>query len=332
MDTRQSDAIAARRLIEGPHTKLMQVRPVRHVWARDLLKVMMNNTWSHNEVDMSEDAKQFATGVLADSEKSAAKKALAFLSNLDGIQLNNLVNNINQHVTSPEVNQCLVRQAWEEALHVESYAKIVESLDLDPVEVYWMFEDDEMLAQKNANIIRQSELLGEGYSAENFARAIVANVALEGVYFYNGFLTFYSLARMGKLKNSAKMIKFIQRDEITHLKLFLEMWKTLRQERPELFNAALETAARDIMRQAAEMEAAWGRYIIRDGVLGLNDKVVTEFVQYLADLRMTQLGLPVIYGTKNPCPWFDEFSKVNDTETNFFENKVANYKAGGFVW
>lgn len=326
--------IEDRRLIEGPRNNLMQIRPVKHQFARSILQTMLDNTWTHFEVDLSEDAKTYATGGLLEGELRAYKCALAFLSNLDGIQLNNLTNNINQHITSPEVNQCLVRQAWEEALHVESYATMIESIGFDPVEVYWMFERDGMLAAKNEYIMRQSMALGEGYSAQQFALAIVANVALEGIYFYNGFLTFYTLARMGKMKNSAKMIKFIQRDEVTHLTLFVNMWHTLKRERPELFTPELIHAARDILRTAAAMEGEWGRYIISGGVMGLTDRVVTDFVAYLAEERAKALGIEPLYdvAVSNPVPWFDKFAQINDSEENFFETKVTAYKASGLSW
>lgn len=318
----------ARKLIGGEKSNLMMVRPVKHRWARDLLGVMMDNTWTHHEVDLSEDAKAFATGVLADGELKAYRKALAFLSNLDGIQLNNITNNINRWVTSPEVNQCLVRQAWEEALHVESYAQMIESIGFDPIEIYWMFEKDEILARKNEHIMEQSRLLGDDYSVPNFIKAVAANIALEGVYFFSGFLVFYTLSRMGKMRGSAKMIKLIQRDEAgTHLKLFQGMWETLRTEHPEAFTGELLSQVKQIFRNAAEMEIAWGKHIISDGVLGLTDAIITDFVRYLCDQRLESIGLEKMFDAKNPVPWFDKYSQVNDADQNFFETKVDSYGA-----
>lgn len=316
-----------RRIIEGPRNNLMQIRPVKHTFARDALKNMMNNTWSPEEVDLSDDARAWAIGTLTSGEKESYKKALAFLSNLDGIQLNNLMNNINQHVTSPEVNQCLVRQAWDEALHVESYAQMIESIGFDPEEVYWMFETDAMLAVKNEHIMAQSRILGDHYSARNFVLAIAANIALEGIYFYSGFLTFYTLARLGKMLNSAKMIKLIQRDEVCHLYLHVNIFKALRRERPELFDPQMAEDINSIFRQAVDHESAWGAYIISEGVLGLNDQVVRCFVEYLADERLKVMGMAKQYGTDNPVKWFDRYSQVSDNDQNFFETKVDSYDA-----
>ena len=200
-----------RRLIESKTNKLMMVRPLKHDWARVVLEKMQNNTWDQREVDLSNDAKQYSTGELNNGNLTAYKKTLAFLSNLDGIQFNNLTMNIGKHITSPEVSMCIARQAWEEVMHVLSYAQMIESIGFDPVEIYWMFEEDEVLSEKNQYIMSSSEILGNEYSPENFVKAIVANIVLEGIYFFNGFLIMYNLERQNLMRGSAKMVKFIQR-------------------------------------------------------------------------------------------------------------------------
>jgi ribonucleoside-diphosphate reductase beta chain len=328
----KAEAVNNRRLIEGTSefNKLMQIRPVKHTWAMQILEQMQNNSWDQREVDLTEDAKQYATGMLTDGNLHAYRKALAFLSNLDGIQLNNLTTNIGKWVTSPEVTLCLVRQSWEEALHVLSYAQMIESIGFDPIKVYWEFLDDPILAEKNEFIVQSSEILGKDYSPKNFVKAVVANIALEGIYFFNGFLTFYTLERQGLMKNSAKMIQLIQRDEEgTHLPLFVNMFRTLKEENPQLFDEQLLFECSEIIRLAAAHEIVWGKWIISGGVMGLTDVIVTEFIQYLADKRLTSIGLDPIYGTKNPVSWFDEASNINNGETNFFEGKNSSYVAGG---
>lgn len=322
-----------RRLIEGPTNDLMQIRPVKHSWAMNILEQMKDNTWDEREIDLSEDAKQYATGALNGGNLTAYKKALAFLSNLDGIQFNNLTMNIGRFITSPEVSMCISRQAWEEALHVISYAQMIESIGFDPEEIYWMFETDPILAEKNQYIMSSSEILGKEYSAENFVKAVAANIALEGIYFFNGFLTFYVLERQGLMKGSAKMIKLIQRDEAgPHLHLFIKIWHTLREERPELFTSKLIQDVRTIISNAVEHEVIWGQYIISEGVLGLTNSIVDGFVKNIADQRLKSMGLELMYGVKNPITWFDEASHINDTEENSFETKISAYQTGALEW
>lgn len=316
-----------RRLINGEVDKLMCVYPLKHAWTNEIWDVMMANTWFPREVDLSRDVKQYKT--LAQSEKDAYDKALAFLSNLDGIQFNNLTANIGRFITSPEVNSVISRQAWEEANHVRSYATMIEAISADPAHIYMMFARDGVLAKKNDYIMRQSEVLGQDFTPRNFALAVVANIILEGIYFYSGFLTFYTLARSGKMLNSADMIRFIQRDELVHLNLFLRMWETLKVENPDIFDEAFYADVYTLFKEAVELEVTWGKYIIKGGVLGLTDGIIDSYIQFLADKRLGMMGLKPIYNAKNPVEWVDSFSNINGEEANFFESKVKAYAVGG---
>ncbi|EPN6553595.1 ribonucleotide-diphosphate reductase subunit beta, partial [Acinetobacter baumannii] len=162
-----ANRINDRRLILGPKDDLMAISPMKHTWAKGILDRMENNTWFPHVVNMADDVASYNR--LNAADRFMFDKALAFLSNLDGIQFNNINQNIAKHVTSPEVSMCLSRQAWEEALHVKSYATIIETVSLDPMSVYMTFERDGLLAQKNQFILKQSRLLGEKFSAEGFA-------------------------------------------------------------------------------------------------------------------------------------------------------------------
>ena len=328
-----TDIINSRRLIMGPHNELMAVSPLKHKWAWDILDVMEKNTWFPREIDLSRDIVDYRFR-LTDAERNMYDKALAFLSNLDGIQFNNLTNNIGRFITSPEVSMCIARQAWEEAVHVKSYAAMIEAVSADPMSVYMTFQRDGMLAVKNEYILRQSRMLGEEFSARNFALAVIANMILEGIYFYSGFLAFYVLGRNGKMLGSVDMIRYIQRDEGgTHLTLFASMLRTLREENPEIFDEEFERDALQLIKEGVELESAWGRHIIKDGVMGITDAVVDDYIQHLGNLCATRAELPLPYpGVKNPVAWVDEFSKIKGVETNFFEGKPTNYSVGGLEW
>ena len=115
-----------RRLIEGPKNALMAVNPLKHKWAREIWKIMLANTWMAQEIDLSRDVKQYQE--LTDAERQMYDRDLAFLSNLDGIQFNNLTFNIGHHITSPEVSMIISRQAFEEANHVDAYSTMIEAI------------------------------------------------------------------------------------------------------------------------------------------------------------------------------------------------------------
>lgn len=352
------DIINRRRIIQGPSDKLRAISPVKYPWARELWLLMLANNWFPAEVDLTRDINEYNQNLQA-GERQMYNRALAFLSNLDAIQLNNLAENISVHITDPTIQQCLYRQVYEEALHVESYSTMVEAMCEDPMEIYDMYRVNPTLKDKNDFVMAQAgQMREEGFSPEQFVYALVSNVVLEGVYFYSGFLAFYTLARMGKMLKSANMIRFINRDELTHLEVFINLWHALRQERPEIFTPEVLENCRRIIRQAVALEAAWGKHIIEGGVLGLTDTIMEDYCQYLGDERARRLGLGVLFGAKrekknadglverneqneiitivdmstpaeNPVQWVDQFSKVNQSEENFFETKVTTYSKRG---
>lgn len=327
--SRSNEIINARRLAFGPRSDLMAISPMKHTWARDMWKMMLANNWTMNEVDLSEDGPCYRSRLI-DGERFAYDSALAFVSNLDGIQLHNLTNNISKCITSPEVEMLITRQAYEEALHVDSYSQIAETICADPMEVYMRFETDGILAAKNAHIMRQSALLSGDQTHEQFARAIVANVVLEGIYFYSAFLVFYILGRSGKMTGSSDGVKFINRDEITHLHLFNHMHRTHRVEEPWVYDESFWADAEAIIREGVELEIKWGKYIISKGVPGMSDIMMEEHIKSLANDRAVLLGMKPLYpGIKTPYGWVEQFSNPDKKrEKNFFESKVVDYSVG----
>lgn len=329
-----TDITNARRIAFGPEDKLMNMARVKYPWAIEIYDRMEANTWFPKSIPLGADRDQYRSGALSERERNAYDKALAFVSNLDGIQFNNLIHNIGAHITAPEISLAIARQAAEEGVHVRSYQFMVEAVSLNPDEVYMMFQRDGMLAKKNEFIMRSSEVLKDDPTPANFARAIVGNVILEGIYFYSAFLVFYTLARNGKMLASADMIKYINRDEgETHLDLFTNMHHAFKAENPHLYGEQFRLDAIKLIKDAVDMEIAWGQYIIQGGFLGLTDAVVDSFVKGLANKRAMALNLGVIYpGVINAVPWFDDFSKPNGTRSNFFEAKPIDYQADGLQW
>lgn len=324
-----TDLINNRRLINGPRDRLMCVNPLKHKWAWDVLRSMQKNDWYPQSIAMGDDILCFKDK-LDDAERDMYIKALAFLSNLDGIQFNNLITNIGTHITSPEVSMMLSRQAYEEANHVMAYSIMIESMALDPLAIYGLYESDEILAAKNRFIMAQSDDLAGGFTPEKFALAIVGNVALEGIYFFSGFLAFYVLSKNGKMVRSADQIKYIQRDEETHLQGFVHMYHTLQSENPEIFTAEFFAKAKRLIMDSVDLETAWGKHIISGGVLGLTDGIMEDRIKFLANERAAMLGWEPIYpGIKNPTPWVEKVSAINGVNTNFFEGKPTDYQSGG---
>ena len=315
-----------RKIFGGNPTGIFELNNIKYQWAYNLWEMMLNNTWFPKEVDMTRDVNDYKN--LTDTEKSAYDKALSQLIFMDSLQTNNLIDNINPYITSPEINLILVRQSFEEALHSQSYAVMVDSISTNSEEIYELWRRDMMLKSKNDAIANVYDELSKNPTEHNFIKACFANQILEGIYFYSGFAYIYTLARSGKMLGSAQMIRFIQRDEVTHLVLFQNIINTLRKERADLFTEKLKDEVIQMYKKAVKLESDWGKYITQGQILGLTDEIVEQYIQYLADDRLTSVGFNKIYNVKNPIKWVEDFAKFNDQKTNFFEGTVTNYSKG----
>jgi len=315
-----------RKIFGGNPTGIFELNNIKYQWAYNLWEMMLNNTWFPKEVDMTRDVNDYKN--LTENEKTAYDKALSQLIFMDSLQTNNLIDNVNPYVTSPEINLILVRQSFEEALHSQSYAVMVDSISTNSAEIYDLWRRDMMLKHKNDSIAAVYTQLSENPSEGNFLKACFANQILEGIYFYSGFTYIYTLARSGKMLGSAQMIRFIQRDEVTHLVLFQNLINTLRKERSDLFTEKLKSEVVEMFKNAVELECEWGKYITQGQILGLTNEIVEQYIKFLADDRLTAVGFEPIYHVSNPIKWVNDFSKFNDQKTNFFEGTVTNYSKG----
>ena len=321
-----NENVTQRKIFGGNPTGIFELNKIKYQWAYKLWDIMLNNTWFPKEVDMTGDVRDYKN--LCEAEKNAYDKALSQLIFMDSLQTNNLIDNINPYITSPEINLILVRQAFEEALHSQSYAVMVDSISTNTEEIYEMWRRDKRLKHKNDTIAKVYEDLAKNPTDENILKAMFANQILEGIYFYSGFTFFYTLARSGKMLGSAQMIRFIQRDEITHLLIFQNMINSTKKERPELFTKELVDEVYKMFDEAVKLEVAWGQYITEGQLLGLTDEIIDEYIKYLADQRLNAVGLEKMYNASHPIKWVDNFSKFNDQKTNFFEGNVTNYSKG----
>jgi ribonucleoside-diphosphate reductase beta chain len=317
---------ANRKIFGGNPTGIFELNDIKYQWAYNLWEVMLNNTWFPKEVDMTQDVSDYKR--LTEPEKTAYDKVLAQLIFMDSLQTNNLIDNVNPFITSPEINLILVRQAFEEALHSQSYAVMVDSISQNSDEIYQLWRKDMMLKSKNDAIAKVYMELSENPTDANIVKAMFANQILEGIYFYSGFTYLYTLARSGKMLGSAQMIRFIQRDEVTHLILFQNMIKATQNERPELFTKELLDEVYDMFQKAVDLEIKWGKYITQGQILGLTDNIIEQYIQYLADDRLKAVGMEKLYNVEHPIKWVDNFSSFNDQKTNFFEGNVTNYSKG----
>ncbi|RKV08019.1 ribonucleotide-diphosphate reductase subunit beta [Helicobacter pylori] len=321
-----TESVNERKIFGGNPTSMFDLNKIKYQWADHLWKTMLANTWFAEEVSMNDDKRDYLK--LSTEEKIGYDRALAQLIFMDSLQANNLIDNVNPFITSPEINLCLVRQAYEEALHSHAYAVMVESISANTEEIYDMWRNDMQLKSKNDYIAQVYMELAKNPTEENILKALFANQILEGIYFYSGFSYFYTLARSGKMLGSAQMIRFIQRDEVTHLILFQNMINALRNERADLFTPKLINEVIGMFKKAVEIEALWGDYITQGKILGLTSSLIEQYIQFLADSRLSKVGIAKVYGVQHPIKWVESFSSFNEQRSNFFEARVSNYAKG----
>jgi ribonucleoside-diphosphate reductase beta chain len=160
-------------------------------------------------------------------------------------------------------------------------------------------------------------------------KTIVANFILEGVYFYSGFMFFYNLGRNHKMTGSSQEIRYINRDENTHLWLFRNIILELEKEEPQLFTREYVDIYRSMVREGCEREMAWGGYAIGNEVPGLTAEMITDYIKYLGNLRCASLGWEPVYEGHDKEPetmaWVSQYSNANLIKTDFFEARSTAY-------
>ncbi len=316
--------LSQRRIIEGPEDRVRSATLAKYDFAPRVMEQMQANEWHQKTPKLDKDSLER----LPQGSRNAVTRGLAFLTNLDGIQLDNLMFNLVEHITDPNIRLCIARQIWEEALHVAAYDKIIRTLYANPLDVYSLHEFNPQLKAKNDIVMAQANKLKmTGFSATNFIYALVANIILEGIYFHNGFSLFYIIERLQReLLGSSDMVKYIQRDETTHLGLFTHTYNALHEERYALFTPDVISNVLELVDMSVNLEREWGHHIIQDGVPGMSEKTVDDHTFSLADGCLAGINIAPTYKVKTPYPWIEEFAgAINKGEKNFFETTVTSY-------
>ena len=321
-----SDELSDRKMIGGNTTNLLNLNNTKYKWANALYTVMQGNFWIPETVDMSNDVKDYKN--LTKEEKQAYDEILAFLIFLDSIQTVNLPN-ISDYITAPEVSVILAIQAFQEAIHSKSYAHIVESVipSSNKDKIYNYNMSDKVLLKRNKLIAGIYQDFVDNPTEETFAKVVVANYILEGLYFYNGFNFFYSLSARNLMPNTADQIRYIQRDEQTHVALFTHIIKALQEENPGLISSSM---VYEMFDEAVNMEIEWCNHILGDKILGITPKSTEQYTKYLANMRINALGFRDLYEDPeykvNPYKHLNaQAAEDSEVKTNFFEGRVTEY-------
>lgn len=319
------DLVEHRTIIKGATTGLFNLNATRYPWAKSLYQLMIGNFWVPEKVSgLKDDARMFRSELSLD-EQRAYKGILSFLIFLDSIQTVNLPH-FSDYVTSPEVNLILSIQAYQEAIHSQSYATILESVvdSKEREEIYYFWRTDKILLQRNKYIGQIYQDFIDDPSDKMFFRGVVANFLLESVYFYNGFAFFDTLVDHMKMLATGRMIAYIRRDELTHVTIFANLIREIRREFPEIYD---EELIREMMATAVTQEIEWSKHILGDRIPGINGATTESYTRWLANNRLAMLGMAPLYpeAVENPYKHLERLQDPNADKGNFFETTVVNY-------
>ena len=317
-----------RRMIGGNTTNLNDFNNMKYSWVSDWYRQAMNNFWIPEEINLSQDFKDYPR--LDKAERTAYDKILSFLVFLDSLQSNNLPT-VSEYITANEVNLCLHIQAFQECIHSQSYSYMLDTI-CSPEErndILYQWKTDEHLLNRNKFIGDCYNEFHEKRDKFSLMKTLIANFILEGIYFYSGFMFFYNLSRNGKMSGSAQEIRYINRDENTHLWLFRSIILELKKEEPDMFTPDRIKVYEDMMRKGVRQEIAWGQYVSGNDVQGLNEQMVSDYIRYLGNLRWSGLGFGFLYDDNRKEPenmkWVGQYSNANMVKTDFFEAKSTAY-------
>lgn len=310
-----SDALADRKIIDGNSTGILNLNTIKYKWATNLLNIMQNNFWLPQKVSLVED--KVTLKELTDYELNALKNTLSFLIALDSMQVNTLPV-LSDYITAPEVSACFTVQAYQELVHSQSYQYILQELfpSLDREEIYNYWRTNPLLLKRNKAIADLYNKFNSSRTEDSFKLAIAADFVLEGLYFYNGFNFFYQLASRNKGVGLAKVIKYIENDEVTHVSLMSYLCRDL------LTSDEDKKMLEEVIRLAVDQEIEWGTEIYGDNILGISKSSTEQYVKYLANQRAKLVGLNTLYKGYNVNPYAHLETRKKE---NYFETSVTEY-------
>jgi ribonucleoside-diphosphate reductase beta chain len=324
-------------IINSSKTDPNKILPITYPWARQYYKDGVANNWVPEEVSMQKDVEQWKSSeVLSDTERRLILWNLGFFSTAESLTANNIVLAVYNHITNPESRQYLLRQAFEEAIHTDTFIYCCDTLGLDPDEIFNMYKTIPSIDEKDSFVVDLTKsVFDPNFSTDGteniqrFVRDLVGfYVIMEGIFFYAGFAMMLALKRQNKMIGIGEQFEFIMRDESLHLAFGCDLILTIKDENPEIWTPAFRDEIVDLVRQSVELEQKYAYDACPQGLLGINAEKFAQYVEYIADRRLERLQLPKIYNRENPFPWMSQSTDLSK-EKNFFETRVTEYQTGG---
>lgn len=311
--------------------------------------------WQPTEIDVLRDAKDFKE--LTTWEQHIFTSNLKRQILLDSVQGRSPNLAFLPLVSIPELETWIETWAFNETIHSRSYTHIIRNVYNNPSRVFDDLFSIEPIMNCSQDISRYYDelieaslwyqTLGPGQHTVNGKKiaidtydlkkkiwlAVASVNVLEGIRFYVSFACSWAFAELKKMEGNAKIIKLIARDENVHLGSTQTLLKLLPQDDPDFAKIKEETQGElvDMFSAAVEQEKAWAHYLFQDGsMIGLNEQLLCDYVEWIANKRMTAIGLPSAYkGGSNPLPWTQKWIAGSDVQVAPQQTQISSYIQGG---
>jgi len=303
-------------LTENPNRYVMFPLTDHDIWQS--YKKQMDCFWRAEEIDFSKDQKHWDT--LSDKEQYFIKMVLAFFAASDGIVLENLGQRFMADVQLPEARAAYGFQLMMENIHSEVYSLLIDTYIKEEREKTQLFQaiDNFPCIKKKADwAIKWIE-----DKRSSFATRLIAFACVEGIFFSGSFCSIYWLKKRGLMPGLTFSNELIARDEGMHTDFAVLLFKKL-QKKPK------KKKVQDIIKNAVEIEKEFICDALPCKLIGMNSKLMSQYIEFVADRLLTQLGYEKVWNSANPFDFMEMISL--DGKTNFFEKRVADYSLSSGV-
>eukprot|EP00923_Selenidium_pygospionis_P002889 GHVN01004435.1.p2 GENE.GHVN01004435.1~~GHVN01004435.1.p2 ORF type:complete len:362 (+),score=46.21 GHVN01004435.1:1165-2250(+) len=299
---------------DGSRLSLMPIKR-NEVW--NMYKKHEASFWTAEEIDLQQDMKDWET--LGENEKHFIKYVLAFFAASDGIVLENLAAKFIKEVRLPEARAFYGFQLAMENIHSETYSLLIDQYIKDPEEKTLLFQ-----AIKNLDTVKtKAEWAVKWINSENsFAERLVAFAAVEGILFSGSFCAIFWLKKRGLMPGLTFSNELISRDEGLHADFACLLYGMLQNPLPN-------TVVTELIREAVEVERKFICQSLPCSLIGMNADLMVQYIEFVADRLLGQLGCQKIFLSPNPFDWMELISVQG--KTNFFEKRVGEYQKAGVM-
>jgi len=347
-NTTNRNSIERMAFFDGP-VSIARYDKQKYSFLEKLTDKQLGFFWRPEEIDVSRDSKDFKA--LTGHEKHIFTSNLKRQILLDSVQGRGPVLAFGPICSLPELETWLTTWTFFETIHSRSYTHIIRNIYSDPSKVFDEMMDIAEIADCAGDISKYYDDL-IFWNTDYFHHYNVSGLtniryehkkalwlclnavnALEGIRFYVSFACSWAFAELKKMEGNAKIIKLIARDENLHLASTQQLLKVLPSDDPDFAEIAKETREEcaSIFVNAVNQEKAWAHYLFKDGsMIGLNETLLSNYIEWIANKRMTAIGLPTSYkGGSNPLPWTQKWISGSDVQVAPQETEITSYVVGG---